>query len=313
MKPALAAALSTMAHRGRDGIARPRHRPEPPTRPGNAGTTLAVGPQGLRAGAFAAGADPHRAQGPRQPDLSGLGLLRHAQGHLVTNFHVVSRAALKPERHDLVYVTADGRGRRSPSWPSTCATTSRCSRRETPAPRRFDALALRPASRALLGRRILAGQPAGRGLRGDGEPTAGLVKRSFYPQIFFGARSPGGMSGDPALDQDSQVISVNVAQRVVSEQVQLLSATRPSCAARALLARRTTAPPLKTPATCRERRSCRRTRPGRTDQALHRRRAGSPTPTPRYRVPVPRDGFMRAGAAAESPRAAGSIWSAPTA
>ena len=39
----------------------------------------------------------------------GSGFFVTADGHIVTNFHVVSQAALKPERHDLVYVTADGR------------------------------------------------------------------------------------------------------------------------------------------------------------------------------------------------------------
>ena len=39
----------------------------------------------------------------------GSGFFVSAQGHILTNFHVVSEAALKPERHDLVYVTADGR------------------------------------------------------------------------------------------------------------------------------------------------------------------------------------------------------------
>ena len=44
---------------------------------GAAGAGLALGTQGLRAGALAAGADPHRAQGPGQPDLGRLGLPRH--------------------------------------------------------------------------------------------------------------------------------------------------------------------------------------------------------------------------------------------
>ncbi|HZE91325.1 MAG TPA: trypsin-like peptidase domain-containing protein, partial [Rhizobacter sp.] len=39
----------------------------------------------------------------------GSGFFVSREGHIITNFHVVSEAALKPERHDLVYVTADGR------------------------------------------------------------------------------------------------------------------------------------------------------------------------------------------------------------
>ncbi|HET6600196.1 MAG TPA: serine protease, partial [Burkholderiaceae bacterium] len=39
----------------------------------------------------------------------GSGFFVTREGHLITNFHVVSQAALKPERYDLVYVTADGR------------------------------------------------------------------------------------------------------------------------------------------------------------------------------------------------------------
>ena len=39
----------------------------------------------------------------------GSGFFVSRAGHIITNFHVVAEAALKPARYDLVYVTADGR------------------------------------------------------------------------------------------------------------------------------------------------------------------------------------------------------------
>ena len=50
----------------------------------------------------------------------------------------------------------------------------------------------------------------------------GLVRRSFYPQIFFGGSLSAGVSGGPALDEQGRVIGINVARRVDGEQVSFL-------------------------------------------------------------------------------------------
>ena len=100
----------------------------------------------------------------------GSGFFVTRDGHIVTNFHVVSQAALKPERHDLVYVTADGR-----EAPLTILQIDVLHDLALLQGRRRAGTPLRRAGvapggpRARAGRaHLLAGQPAGRRLRGDG-------------------------------------------------------------------------------------------------------------------------------------------------
>jgi hypothetical protein len=226
----------------------------------------------------------------------GSGFVVSRDGHIVTNFHVVAEAALKPDRHDLVYVTADGREAplvilqldvlhdlallKAADGIAATGTNART----------FDALAFRPEARALAqGERIYSlGNPLDVGFAVTEGTYNGLVKRSFYPQIFFGGALSGGMSGGPALDEEGRVIGINVARRVDGEQVSFLV---PASFAVALLARGRDAVPIQTAAYGIV-----------TDQLmLHQAtlterfmQQGWKTAThPRYRVPVPVDLFMR--------------------
>src|SRR5437667_88789 len=99
----------------------------------------------------------------------GSGFLVTREGHIITNFHVVSEVALEPATHDLVYVTADGREAKLnilmldvlhdlalvkvtdvPPAPaqsaSAAAPVKEVAAKDTPA---FDALSFRPANKAL--------------------------------------------------------------------------------------------------------------------------------------------------------------------
>ena len=115
----------------------------------------------------------------------GSGFFVTPDGHIITNFHVVSQAALKPERHDLVYVTADGReAPLSILQIDVLHDLALLKAGDAPA-RRFDALALRPATRSLAqGERIYSlGNPLDVGFAVMEGNYNGLVRRSFYPQI----------------------------------------------------------------------------------------------------------------------------------
>ncbi|HEY4956884.1 MAG TPA: serine protease [Caldimonas sp.] len=220
----------------------------------------------------------------------GSGFIVSAQGHILTNFHVVSEAALKPERHDLVYVTADGREAPLQILQLDVLHDLALLRAGDAAGKTFDALPFRPAAEPLAqGERIYSlGNPLDVGFTITQGTYNGLVKRSFYPQIFFGGALSAGMSGGPALDEEGHVVGVNVARRVDGEQVSFLV---PAEFATALLARGKDAAPLLGPAYAIVDEQLLRHQAALTDRFIAQ--GWKEQTHPRYHVPVPPDVFMR--------------------
>src|SRR5438876_2436047 len=234
----------------------------------------------------------------------GSGFIVSKDGHIITNFHVVSEVALEPATHDLVYVTADGR--EAPlqilmlDVLHDLALLKVADAKDDA--KSFDALAFRPAKQALSqGERMYSlGNPLDVGFAVIEGNYNGLVERSFYPQIFFAGSLSAGMSGGPALDQEGRVIGINVARRVDGEQVSFLV---PASFAAALLEAGRNAPPMKGPA------HGEITHQLMTHQAMLTDRfiaQGWKTAThPRYKVPVPPDRFMRCWGSTEQSKTGG--------
>jgi len=232
----------------------------------------------------------------------GSGFFVSAQGHIVTNFHVVSEAALKPRQHDLVYVTADGREAPVSILAIDVLHDLALLKAGDAAGRSFDSLGFRPESRALAqGERIYSlGNPLDVGFAVTEGTYNGLVRRSFYPQIFFGGALSAGMSGGPALDQAGQVIGINVARRVDGEQVSFLV---PAPFAAALLTKGRDAAPLKTPAHAEVAAQLMQHQAALTDRFVAQ--GWKKQTHPRYQVPVPPDEFMRCWGSSEPSRTGG--------
>ena len=232
----------------------------------------------------------------------GSGFFVSVQGHIVTNFHVVSEAALKPERHDLVYVTADGREAPLVILQLDVLHDLALLKAADATPRPFDALPFRPEARALAqGERIYSlGNPLDVGFAVTEGTYNGLVKRSFYPQIFFGGALSAGMSGGPALDQEGQVVGINVARRVDGEQVSFLV---PAAFAATLLARGRDAAPLKGAAYPIVAAQLQAHQGALTERFIAQ--GWKPATHPRYLVPVPPDVFMRCWGSSEPSRTGG--------
>ena len=166
----------------------------------------------------------------------GSGFLVSDEGHLITNYHVVSQYALRPDRNRLVYVTDDGQ--QGPLQLLALDVVN-------------DLALVKPAKAGeLTGRGAIAfrtaGQPLPRGARvfSLGNPldvgftvnegaNNGLVERSFVPRLFFGGAISAGMSGGPALDEQGRLVGVNVSKNMGGEQVSFLV---PAVHAEALLA-----------------------------------------------------------------------------
>ena len=221
----------------------------------------------------------------------GSGFLVTAQGHIITNYHVVSQAALQPERYRLVYSTAD-----RAEGPLQLLAFDALHDLAIVKPAAPDALSgrqplrFRPRSTPMAqGERIYSlGNPLDVGFAVIEGTYNGLVERSFYPTIFFAGSLNPGVSGGPTLDQQGQVIGINVAARTDGEQVSFLV---PAPFAEDLLAQRRDSAPITAPAY-----------PELTSHlmthqaALSERFLAQPWRSaghPHYRIPVPQEEFMR--------------------
>jgi S1-C subfamily serine protease len=232
----------------------------------------------------------------------GSGFFVAKEGLIVTNFHVVSEAALKPERHDLVYVTADGREAPLRILQLDVLHDLALLKAGDAPGRSFDALPFRSGAEPLAqGERIYSlGNPLDVGFAVVQGTYNGLVRRSFYPQIFFGGALSAGMSGGPALDEEGHVVGINVARRVDGEQVSFLV---PASFAVALLASGKDATPLSGPAYAIVDAQLQQHQEALTERFIQQ--GWKEATHPRYRVPVPPDVFMRCWGTSEPSRTGG--------
>ena len=224
----------------------------------------------------------------------GSGFLVSDDGHVVTNYHVVSQFALEPESYRLRYATTDGQS-------GALELLDFDARRDLALLRAVEdgkdgslkgrgALAFRPLSQPLAkGERIYSmGNPHDVAFAVVEGNYNGLVERSFDPLIYYAGGINPGMSGGPVLDEDGRVVGVNVSTLLFAQQVSFLV---PGEFAESLVKRSLTAKPIHTAAWSRLRDQI-----TRYQDELVTRFLSTPWESAnheRYRLPVPRQDFMR--------------------
>ncbi|MCW5650640.1 MAG: trypsin-like peptidase domain-containing protein [Ramlibacter sp.] len=222
----------------------------------------------------------------------GSGFFVSGDGLLISNFHVISLVALKPDRYQALYETPSGdKGELSLLGIDTVndlallriKSGSLQGKPTDPLPFRSE------NSRLNRGERIFSlGNPLDVGFAVVEGTYNGLVERSFTPRLFFSGAINGGMSGGPALDAQGAVVGINVAKRLDGEQVSFLV---PAVHAQRLLAANRDAAPITTPLYGTITAQLRQYQDQLTDRFI--RAPWKPQIQGGVSIPIPSDDFMR--------------------
>ncbi|MEE8062640.1 MAG: serine protease [Gemmatimonadales bacterium] len=140
--------------------------------------------------------------------VTGSGFVVSRQGHLITNYHVVSKLIHAPDRYEAVAITADGQ-----TYPLTVLDIDvvhdlAIAQGDLPVAPSFE---LRPV-RIDQGLRLYSlGHPLELGLTIVEGTYNGLLEHTRYDRIHFTGPINPGMSGGPTITGGGQVVGINVA------------------------------------------------------------------------------------------------------
>jgi len=170
---------------------------------------------------------------------TGTGFLASPDGLVLTNYHVVAKLALEPQRYALELERADGASA-APRLVAIDVANDLAVLATGLRGQRYLPLAPAPLTKGERG--FSMGHPLDLGLTIVEGTYNGFVETEFARRIHYTGAINSGMSGGPAVTRDGKVFGVNVARRWLD---QLVSYLVPSEHAAALLRRATTqeAPP----------------------------------------------------------------------
>ncbi|MBA2547297.1 MAG: trypsin-like peptidase domain-containing protein [Burkholderiaceae bacterium] len=156
----------------------------------------------------------------RSQATAGSGFVVSNDGLAITNYHVVSKLVLDPNRYVAEAISASGE-RDDISVLKIdvlhdLALIRVAKRRDWP-PLKISSKMLRQGERLYS-----LGNPLDLGFAISEGAFNGQITRPYYPQILFSGAINSGMSGGPSVDESGEVIGVNVSKRLDGEQISFL-------------------------------------------------------------------------------------------
>jgi S1-C subfamily serine protease len=157
----------------------------------------------------------------RAQSAVGSGFLIGTSNLVVTNYHVISQLALKPDNYTGEYV--DTHGKRGPLELLALdvqhdLAVVRIDRNGTG----FFTVSEQPAPLKQGQYLYSLGNPLDLGFAISEGAYNGVIRRSFHDQLMFTGPINGGMSGGPSITVDGQLAGVNVSKRLDGELVSFL-------------------------------------------------------------------------------------------
>lgn len=138
----------------------------------------------------------------------GSGFQVSSEGHIMTNYHVVSAYVNAPDQYDIKYSTHDGKTGFLELLDFDIVSDLALLQHPEPSSEYFDLAQTIPPK----GQTVYAlGNPGDWGIVLVPGPTNGLVEHSYEDRVLFSGSLNSGMSGGPSLNRDGAVIGVNVA------------------------------------------------------------------------------------------------------
>lgn len=138
----------------------------------------------------------------------GSGFFASARGHILTNYHVISKLVHFPDRYRAEVIEASGRASRATVLGIDVVYDLAVLRVHRPV-EKYLALEAKPVAQ---GTRLYSlGHPRDLGLTIVEGTHNGLLRHTLYPKVHFTGSLNPGMSGGPTLTEAGAVIGVNVA------------------------------------------------------------------------------------------------------